>query len=277
MHALRDFWESFRDGLLNGLPGGNDLAHFLLQLLKLAIIAGITLWVARRSKRWALQLLARARVPPNVIALLGNGVFVVTGLLGISWLLAALGATWTAVLASLSVVTLAFGLALQDILRNFVAGVYLLLEQPFKIGDQVMIRGVGGEVEGVDIRTTILRTEEGLRVLVPNNVVFTEIVTNRSAYETRRVALQLAEARVDFNDLNRLVNDTLASFEAIVQAPAPKVTIQKVNDGTATIGVEYWQRGAGAALGDVIARLKEHFPEAVITVTMADGIKVGAP
>jgi len=76
-------------------------------------------------------------------------------------------------------------------------------------------------------------------VLVPNNVVFTEVVTNRSAYDTRRVALQLADIAVDFNDLSRLVDDALAPFEAIVRPPAPKVTIQKVGDGTATIGVEY--------------------------------------
>jgi small conductance mechanosensitive channel len=277
MEALRQFWDSFRDGLLNSLPGGDELARFLIQLLKVAVIVGITLWVAQRAKTWAARLLGRARVPPNVIALLGNGVFVLAILFGLSWLLAALGATWTAVLASLSVVTLAFGLALQDLLKNFVAGVYILLEQPFKIGDQVVVKGVGGAVEGVDIRTTVLRTEEGLRVLVPNNVVFTEIVTNRSAYDTRRVALQLVDARVDFNDLSRLVNDALAPFEAIVRTPAPKATIQKVNNGTATIGVEYWQRGAGADLSDVIARLKERFPEATITVTMADGLKVGAP
>jgi small conductance mechanosensitive channel len=277
MEALRQFWDSFRDGLLNSLPGGDELARFLIQLLKVAVIVGITLWVAQRAKTWAARLLGRARVPPNVIALLGNGVFVLAILFGLSWLLAALGATWTAVLASLSVVTLAFGLALQDLLKNFVAGVYILLEQPFKIGDQVVVKGVGGAVEGVDIRTTVLRTEEGLRVLVPNNVVFTEIVTNRSAYDTRRVALQLGDARVDFNDLSRLVNDALAPFEAIVRTPAPKVTIQKVNDGSATIGLEYWQRGAGANLSEVIARLKERFPAATITVMMADGVKVGAP
>jgi small conductance mechanosensitive channel len=277
MQALREFWDSFLHGLLNSLPGGNDLAQFLIQLLKLVLIGGITLWAARRLRRWGGGLLGRARVASNVTALLGNAIFALTVVLGLTWLLAALGATWAAVLASLSVVTVALGLALQDLLKNFVAGVYLLVEQPFKIGDQIVVKGVGGEVEGVDIRTTVLRTEEGLRVLVPNNVVFTEVVTNRSAYDTRRVALQLADAQVDFNELNSLVNEALAPFDDIVRPPAPKVTIQKVNDGSATIGLEYWQRGAGANLSEVIARLKECFPAATITVMMADGIKVGAP
>ncbi len=276
MHVLNDFCENFRAGLLNGLPGGNDLARFLLQLLKIVIIGAITLVVARRVKVWSGRLLGRARVAPNVIALLGNAGFAVALLLGISWLLAALGANWTAVLASLSAITVALGLALQDVLKNFVAGIYILLEQPFKIGDRIMVKTVSGEVEGVDIRTTTLRTEEGLRVIVPNNVVLTEIVTNHSAYDTRLVALQLADARVSFQDINRLVHEALAPFPEIVPVPAPRVTIQKATEEQATIGLEYWQRGAGVALPDVIARLNEAFPDATITVSMADGVKVGA-
>ncbi len=139
-----------------------------------------------------------------------------------------------------------------------------------------MVKGVSGEVEGIEIRTTILRTEEGLQVLIPNNVIFTEVLTNRSAYETRRVALQLANARAPFADLNRLVNEALAGFEQIERAPAPKLTIQKVNGDSATLAVEYWQRGEGAPLAAVLARLKETFPEADITVTFVDGLKVGA-
>jgi small conductance mechanosensitive channel len=276
MHLLGEFWDSFRAGLLNGLPGGTDLAHFLLQLLKIAIIGALTLTVAQRVKIWSGRLLGRARVAPNVIALLGNAGFALALLLGFSWLLAALGANWTAVLTSLSVITVALGLALQDVLKNFVAGIYILLEQPFKIGDRIMIKTVSGEVEGVDIRTTTLRTEEGLRVIVPNNIVLTEIVTNRSAYDTRLVALQLADARVSFHDINRLVHEALAPFSDIVAVPAPRITIQKATEEQATIGLEYWQRGAGVALPDVIARLNDAFPDATITVSTADGMKVGA-
>lgn len=276
MELLRGFWESFRSGLLNGLPGGNDLARFLIQLIKIVLIGGITLAVARQVKHWAARLLGRSRIAPNVIALSGNGVFVIALLLGISWLLAALGASWTAVVASLSVATVALSLSLQDLLKNFVAGVYLLLEQPFKIGDQLTVKGVAGEVEGIEIRTTILRTEEGLQVLIPNNVIFTEVLMNRSAYGTRRVALQLANVTAPFADLSRLVNDALGEFEQIERTPAPKLTIQKVIGDIATLGVEYWQRGEGAPLPEVLATLREAFPGADITVTFVDGVKVGA-
>lgn len=275
MDLLRDFWESFRTGLLRGLPGGNDLAAFLIQVIKFALIGALTLYVAQRVKRWAGRLLGRSRIAPNVIALSANGAFVLVLLLGFSWLLAALGASWTAVLASLSVATVALSLSLQDVLKNFVAGVYLLLEQPFKIGDQLIVKGVSGRVEGIEIRTTILRTEEGQQVLIPNNVIFTEVLTNRSAYDTRRVVLQLANVGASFDDLNRLANEALAEFEQIARTPAPKLTIQKVNGDTATLTVEYWQHGEGAPLTDVLARLKEVFPGAEITVSFVDGVKVG--
>lgn len=275
MAILRDFWESFRAGLLSGLPGGQDLAHFLIQMVKIAIIGALTLWVAGRAKGWSTRLLGRARVAPNVIALLGNGAFVLALLLGISWLLAALGANWAAVVASLGAITVALGLALQDVLKNFVAGIYLLIEQPFKIGDRVTVKGVGGEVEGVGIRTMVLRTEEGMRVMVPNNTVFTEVVTNRSAYDTRHVALQIADTRVDFDKMNGLVDEALAPFAGIVRNPAPRLTIQKATDDLATIGLDYWYRGGDTPLTAVIEGLQDRFPEATITVTAADGIQVG--
>ena len=276
MTVLHDFWASFRSGLLNGLPDGRDLAHFLIQVIKIVIIGALTLWVAGRSKNWSTRLLGRARVAPNVIALLGNGAFVLTIIFGISWLLAALGANWAAVVASLSAVTVALGLALQDILKNFVAGIYLLIEQPFKIGDRVTVKGVGGQVEGVGIRTMVLRTEEGMRVMVPNNTVFTEVVTNRSAYDTRHVALQIADTRVAFDKMNGLVDEALAAFEGILRNPAPKLTIQKTTDDLATIGLDYWYRGGDTPLNEVIEGLQDRFPQATITVTAAEGIKVGA-
>lgn len=276
MDLLREFWNSFRTGLLDGLPNGNDLARFLIQLLKIVVIGAITLTIARRAKSWSGKLFSRARVEPNVVALLGNAGFALTLILGLSWLLAALGATWTAVIASLSAVTVALGLALQDVLKNFVAGIYLLLEQPFRIGDRIMVKGVSGEVEGVDIRTTTLRTEEGMRVIVPNNVVLTEVVTNRSAYDTSMVALQIADTGAEFQDINRLVTEALAPYPQIVQVPAPRVTIQKATDEQATVGVEYWQRGEGAPLADVLSHLRDAFPDATITVTAGGSGKIAA-
>jgi small-conductance mechanosensitive channel len=74
----------------------------------------------------------------------------------------------------------AFSLAVQDILKNFFSGVYLLLERPFRVGDTIRVKDQQGVVENIGVRTTMLRTAENVEVLVPNVMVFTEVVTNHS-------------------------------------------------------------------------------------------------
>lgn len=273
---MANFWNTFVTALYRGLPNGEDLAHFLIRLVQIIVVMSVSLVLARVIKNWATQLLGRSRISANVIALAGNGIFVLILLLGVSWLLGVFGASWTAVVASLSVVTVALSLSLQDVLKNLVAGVYLLLEQPFKIGDQVAVKGITGEVEGIDIRTTIIRTSDGLKVLVPNTIVFTEVVTNQSAYDTRKVSLQLQGVRAAFQDLNHLVNDALAPFDAIEHSPAPRVKIQALDNGQATVAVDYWQRGDAPLLPQVLDRLRAAFPEAKITI-LASGESPASP
>ncbi|HET8631184.1 MAG TPA: mechanosensitive ion channel domain-containing protein [Thermomicrobiales bacterium] len=269
---MAGFWHNFVKTLEAHVPDASYLALFIVRLAQVVVVSAVTLIVATVLKRRLVRIAGRSRINPNVIALAGNGIFVLVLFFGFAWLLALFGASWAAVLASLSVVSVAFGLALQDVLKNFVAGVYLLLEQPFKIGDHIAVKGVTGEVEGIDIRTTVMRTPEGLRVIVPNNIVFTDIVTNRSAYGTRRVSLQLEGVQAAFGDLSRLVNDALAPFDEIDRAPAPQITIQTVEDGHATVAVDYWQRGVAPILPDVLARLKAAFPAAKITIVSSGDI-----
>src|ERR687885_86199 len=68
-----------------------------------------------------------------------------------------IGVPWTTVIALTSVLGLAASLALQDVLKNFVAGVYLLVERPFRIGEWIKVRDYVGAVETIDVRTTVLR------------------------------------------------------------------------------------------------------------------------
>ncbi|HEU0168992.1 MAG TPA: mechanosensitive ion channel domain-containing protein, partial [Chloroflexota bacterium] len=79
----------------------------------------------------------------------------------------------------LGAMSLAITFAVQDVLKNLVAGLYLLWEHPFEIGDAIKVKDVTGSVEDIQIRTTILRAENGQLIVVPNGVLFTEIVINR--------------------------------------------------------------------------------------------------
>src|SRR5438132_13851677 len=88
-----------------------------------------------------------------------------------------LGVTPAGLLAIACAVGLAFSLAIQDILKNFFSGVYLLLERPFRVGDTIRVKEQQGVVENIGVRTTTLRTPDNVQVLVPNAMVFAEVVT----------------------------------------------------------------------------------------------------
>src|SRR5438105_223855 len=134
----------------------------------------------RLALNWTGSAMRRARVD------LGTQILVKRGLL-IAWLivtllvvLGILGVNPAGLLAIAGAVGLAFSLAIQDILKNFFSGVYLLLERPFRVGDTIRVKDQQGVVENIGVRTTELRTADNVQVLVPNAVVFAEVVTNHT-------------------------------------------------------------------------------------------------
>jgi small-conductance mechanosensitive channel len=108
-------------------------------------------------------------------------------LLGLLIVLPIIGLNATALFATVGVFGLAISLAVQDVLKNAVAGVYLLVERPFRPGETIKVREFIGTVETVDLRTTTLRSE-GELVYIPNAILFSEILVNRG--QIRRVGTE---------------------------------------------------------------------------------------
>jgi small conductance mechanosensitive channel len=157
------------DLLTGGLPE--------LQSLLAIVVSFIVLRITLRSVSAAFR---RAHIDLGTQILLKRALavtwVVVTGL----FVLGILGVNPTGLVAVLGTVGLAFGLALQDILRNFFSGVYLLLERPFRVGDTIRVKEQLGVVENIGVRTTQLRTTDNVQVLVPNATVFSEVVSNHT-------------------------------------------------------------------------------------------------
>lgn len=154
--------------------------------LALRAVAGLVIllvvWrVANLLRQWFHRACAPAALDPNLQLLLGRVVYLGALGVGVIWALGIVGISTATLLAAVGVAGLAITLALQDVLRNFFAGVYLLFERPFRIGDEITVKDIRGRVVDVGIRTTSLRTEEGVLVLIPNAVLLAEVVCNRSA------------------------------------------------------------------------------------------------
>jgi small conductance mechanosensitive channel len=76
----------------------------------------------------------------------------------------------------LGIGTVAIGFAFQNILQNFLAGILLLLQEPFRLGDFISVTGFEGNVSDIQARATIVTTKEGREVIIPNATIFTNPV-----------------------------------------------------------------------------------------------------
>jgi small-conductance mechanosensitive channel len=130
--------------------------------------------VARRLVPWLLR-----RALPEVQLFAGRLTYVGALIGAILWALAVLNVHIAALATLMGTIGLAVSLSSQDVAKNFVAGLYLLIERPFHIGDQITVRTGTGRVEFIGLRTTILRTDDNKQVIVPNTVILSEVVVKQ--------------------------------------------------------------------------------------------------
>lgn len=246
----------------------DPLIIVLLNVMRGLAVLVVALIVARFAKQWTVRLFARSRASLNLATLLGNLAQVLVVIVGIVLMLPSFGVDWTGLLTLLGAAGLAISLSMQDLLKNVIAGIYILMEQPFRIGDQISIKEVTGTVQGIELRTTVICTEEDLQVVVPNSMVLNEIVTNRSASNLKRQVILLRIPRGRLSEMSKEIATTLKSFAEIAGTPAPVVAFEGVQEGTVRLRVEFWVPGPVrvSITPMVIEALQTRFPEAGVTV-----------
>ncbi|HEX3865667.1 MAG TPA: mechanosensitive ion channel domain-containing protein, partial [Gemmatimonadaceae bacterium] len=135
------------------------------------------------------------------------------------------------------------GFAFKDIFQNFLAGILILITNPFMIGDQITVDIYEGTVEEVQTRATLIRTFDRRRVVVPNSDMFTKAVLVSTAFPQRRVEYDLdLPAGADIADLRRRFTELLhSSLEGVSSDPRAEVLVLKVGgDGSATLRLRWW-------------------------------------
>ena len=227
----------------------------------LVVIAALAL--GRLARGATGRAMARQRAHPNVVVLLGNLSQLLVFLLGTLVVLAIYTeAAFGWILTSFSVLGLVVGLSLQDILKNFFAGIWILIERPFRIGDVVQVGEHTGIVQEISFRTMHLRTEDGREVVVPNGNLMTSAVVNLTRYPNRSTTLAVAiPADAVPADVADRVRDLLGSFDSIADDPAPLVHLRGYGGGMARYEVTVWGRDRERAAGDAIAAIRASAPE----------------
>ena len=180
-----------------------------------------------------------------------------------------LGVQTASLIALLGAAGLAVGLALQGSLSNFAAGVLIVLFRPYKVGDWIEGGGISGAVEEVQILTTVLKTGDNKRVIVPNSQIMGTTITNYSANETRRVDLVVGVSYSDDLDkVRKELQDLVDADERILKDPAVTIAVSELADSSVNFVLRPWVKTADywAVYFDLTERVKKRFDEVGISI-----------
>jgi small conductance mechanosensitive channel len=177
-----------------------------------------------------------------VLGRLGQGLLVLLGLL-VALVIAVPGFTPGQLISVLGLSSVAIGFAFRDILQNFLAGILLLLSEPFRIGDQIKSGEFEGTVENIETRATSIVTYDGRRIVMPNSTLFVNPVTVNTANEKRRLEYDMKLPKdTDIQKIRHLFLRTVAPLPHVLDEPAPDVLVVGFTDNDVTLRVRWWIR-----------------------------------
>lgn len=181
--------------------------------------------------------------------LFGNFIRNVTG--KICWavlivvVLGKLGVDVGPIVAGLGVTGFILGFAFQESLGNLASGLMIAINEPFKIGDYVIVAGLEGVVTKVDMMMTELATADNKKVVIPNKSAWGSPIVNFSALGRRRVDIQIGiDYGCDVAKAIRIALETLPTVPGVLADPAPAVFIAQLADSAVTLNIRPWSDGA---------------------------------
>ncbi len=246
----------------------------LLPNLLVALVVLVAFWMGAKLVRNLLErLLRRISHSQQVnrllsqfvfLALLVAGVFVSLGIVGLQKTVASL-------LAGAGIIGLALGFAFQDIAANFMAGIYLSIRRPFRVGHLIETQDYFGVVQRVQLRWTEILTQQGQVVLIPNKQVFENPIKNYTTSGKRRVDLKLG---VSYGDDLEKVKKTALEAEPSKHASRtgpPEFFYESFGESSIDFVVRFWipfakQPDFLEAQSEAIQRIKKAFDENGITI-----------
>ena len=243
--------------------------EFGINLVTALVIFFVGRLVARLLVRGLHKVLQRQQVDKTLETFVCNLAGMVLLVFVVIAAISALGIQTASFIAVLGAAGLAVGLALQGSLSNFAAGVLIVLFRPYKVGDWVEAAGISGSVEEVQILTTVLRTGDNKRVIVPNSQIMDAIITNYSANDTRRVDMVVGVSYSDDLDKVRAtIEELIAAEDRILDEPAPTIAVSELADSSVNFVVRPWVATSDywGVHFDLTEAIKKRFDEEGISI-----------
>lgn len=224
--------DSWLDGFVKLLPN-----------IAVALVLFILFWIAARVTQTILQKGFKSRGRGNLGEVLGGfakwAILLFGGVIALTIIIPSLEPA--NIVAGLGVSSVAIGFAFKDILQNWLAGLLILLRQPFEIGDQIEASGFEGTVEHIETRATIIKTYDGQRAVIPNSEIYTNAVLVKTGETVRRTHYDVGIGYADDIDGTcEILSKIMTDHPEVMTDPAPQTLIWGLDASWVTIRMRWW-------------------------------------
>src|SRR5215216_1517232 len=227
---MQSYLDNFVAAFIKGIPN----------LITALLIFIVCLYLARILSNTLRRLLNKRRAPAGVTHILAQLML---------WSIVVIGTITalqrffnvTAFLTGLGILGFTVGFALQDIMKNFAAGIILLLQQPFHVGESIGVKGFDGTITEIDLRSTEMRATDGRIIILPNADILANPIINYSRANSRRVDLILnLPHSSDPDTVRRLVLDAVRNVSGLMKVPEPVIVFNNLTDTALELNASFW-------------------------------------
>jgi len=215
------------------------LVNYSFQIVGALLIIIIGIFIAKKTSKIIVGLCEKKSVDITLRTYIGHIIYLVILVCFIIIALGKIGISITPFVAAIGAISLGAGLALQGLLSNYGAGISIIISRPFKVGDTITINDTAGEVKEIKLSCTIVRTEDGEEILIPNRHIVGEIIHN--SFENKLVETIIS---IDYsNDPESAVaaiRTALTGLVYVSQKPEPQIGIDAFGDSGIKIGIRFW-------------------------------------
>lgn len=227
---MQEYVDNFVEAFILGIPN---------LLVALAIFV-VSLYLAKVASNLIRRVLVKRNAPVSVTHLLAQ---LTLWTIIVAGTITALQRFFnvTAFLTGLGILGFTVGFALQDIMKNFAAGVILLLQQPFHVGEFIGVAGFDGTVLQIDLRTTEIKALDGRIVILPNADILTNPIINYTRADRRRIELSVGVAyNTDLEVARQTVVDAIQNVPGYVPEPEPFIGFSNFGDSALELHILFW-------------------------------------
>ena len=230
---------SWFDSAMNWLTT-NGLS-FCVSLMGALAFLFIGFWVAKLIVKALRKMMVRKNSDPGLISFVCSLANIALKIMIIISVMGMVGIQMTSFIAVLGAAGIAIGMALQGTLSNFASGVMILIFKPYKVDDYIEAQGVAGVVKEIQIFNTIITTVDNKTIIVPNSALATNLLTNYSKQDKRRVDWTVGVTYgTDFKVARDSIMRILEADSRILKDPAPFISIIELADSSVNIVVRAW-------------------------------------